>query len=403
VNGLTYSYLGEIAKLNPSFGGKSLRCDELVDFLPMSAVNATLTTARATEQRTFQSVQKGYTNFADGDVLLAKITPCFENGKIAVAQLNTSYGFGSTEFHVVRADKTRLDGRYLVHFLRRNEIRVDGARNMTGSGGQRRVPRHYLESLSVPLPPLPEQRRVADILDQANALRAKRREALAQLDILAKSVFIEMFGDPLVNPKHWKLGTIKDALLNGWLLGLQDGNHGESHPKVSDFSKKGIPFVMANCLVDGELDIEKAYKLDESWLRKLRIGFAQPNDLLISHKGTVGELAIVPENCPNAILSPQTTYYRPSHKLNVRFLMGFFGTQWFQTILEKEAIQSTRAYIGITRQKALPMMFPPLELQNQYAAQIEIISGIRRKHLEAMRVLDSLCASLQHRAFRGEL
>ncbi len=99
-----------------TFKAKDVAPDEPVDFLPMSAVSADLTTACATEQRPFSEVQKGYTNFADGDVLLAKITPCFENGKIAFAKINTKYGFGSTEFHVVRADKDRLDGRYLIHF-----------------------------------------------------------------------------------------------------------------------------------------------------------------------------------------------------------------------------------------------------------------------------------------------
>ena len=201
MNRLVHASLGEVAKLNPTFKARTVSPDEIVDFLPMSAVSAELTTVRATEQRQLCEVQKGYTNFADGDVLLAKITPCFENGKIAFAQLNTAYGFGSTEFHVIRANSERLDGRYLVHFLRRDEVRVDGARNMTGSAGQRRVPKHYLESLSIPLPILSEQRRIAAILDQADALRAKRREALAQLDSLTQSIFIEMFGYPTTNPK----------------------------------------------------------------------------------------------------------------------------------------------------------------------------------------------------------
>lgn len=322
------------------------------------------------------------------------------NGDLNVKYYNGKFDAYQRTYIIESLNSEVLDVPYLYHFM---SSYLDRLRHMSIGGVIKYIKIGNLTEAQIPLPPVSEQRRITAVLDKASAVRAKRRQALAHLDTLARSVFIEMFGDPLVNPKNWKLGTIKDALLDGWLLGLQDGNHGEIHPKASDFSNKGVPFVMANCLVDGELDIEKAYKLDESWLRKLRVGFAQPNDLLISHKGTVGELAIVPESCKNAILSPQTTYYRPSHKLNVRFLMGFFGTRWFQTILGKEAIQSTRAYIGITRQKSLPMMFPPLELQNQYAAQIEIISRIRRKHLDAVRVLDTLCASLQHRAFRGEL
>ena len=234
MNSLVHVPLGEVAKLNPTFKSANAAPDKLVDFLPMSAVSAELTTVRATEQRRFSEVQKGYTNFADGDVLLAKITPCFENGKISFANVATDYGFGSTEFHVIRADRQRLDGRYLVHFLRRDEIRVDGARNMTGSAGQRRVPKHYLESLSIPLPSLPEQRRIAAILDQADALRAKRREALAQLDSLTQSIFIAMFGDPRENERNWPVAPIGSFI---------SGMRGGAPLAPEDFTSSGFPIL----------------------------------------------------------------------------------------------------------------------------------------------------------------
>lgn len=210
--------LAEVALINPTFGATSVSADELVDFLPMSAVDAERSVACAVESRPFNDVQKGYTNFADGDILLAKITPCFENGKIAQVRTRTSFGFGSTEFHVLRAAPDKLDGRYLVHFLRRAKVRDDGEKKMTGSAGQRRVPKHFLESLAIPLPPLPEQRRIAAILDQADALRAKRREALAQLDGLTQSIFIELFGDPVSNPRRWRqcaVGQVTKCIVPG--------------------------------------------------------------------------------------------------------------------------------------------------------------------------------------------
>ncbi|MCY0857553.1 restriction endonuclease subunit S [Cupriavidus sp. D39] len=289
--------------------------------------------------------------------------------------------------------KMDADLKYLYYFLRTLKL-PDGGYD-----------RHfkYLKRTEVVLPPLAEQHRIAAILDQADALRAKRREALVQLDSLTQAIFMGIFGDPATNPKNWKTGTVKDALESGELVEIQDGNHGERHPKVSDFVSNGIPFVMANCLVDGRLDINKAYKLDPSWCKRLRVGFAKSNDLLLSHKGTIGEVAIVPRSCAGAILSPQTTYYRTSDKLDVNYLAGLFRTRWFQSILEKEAKQSTRDYIGITRQQSLPMLFPPLNLQKLFAERVSRVVDLRNEFNAAVTELDALFASLQHRAFRGEL
>src|SRR5207253_2857111 len=106
-------------------------------------------------------VSKGYTFFRDGDLLLAKITPCFENGKIAQATLNHELGVGSTEFHVIRPDRMRVSDRFLLRFLRQPRIRLSGERRMTGSAGQRRVPEAFISELELPLPPLEERRRIA--------------------------------------------------------------------------------------------------------------------------------------------------------------------------------------------------------------------------------------------------
>jgi type I restriction enzyme, S subunit len=162
--------LGEIAELNPRLAD-SLETNEAVSFVPMSAVTAETASTTEGEERRYGEVAKGYTTFLDGDVLVAKITPCFENGKIAQAALTHRIGFGSTEFHVVRPRPGKAEARYLLHFLRQEWVRRDGKRKMTGSAGQRRVPEHFLAGLEVPLPPLSEQRRIAEVLDRAEALR----------------------------------------------------------------------------------------------------------------------------------------------------------------------------------------------------------------------------------------
>src|ERR1700687_2468903 len=112
----------DVAELNPRFV-ESLEMNTLVSFVPMSAVSAERASTISTEERPYREVSKGYTPFLDGDVLVAKITPCFENGKIAQASLPHRIGFGSTEFHVVRPRAGEADARYLLHFLRQEHVR----------------------------------------------------------------------------------------------------------------------------------------------------------------------------------------------------------------------------------------------------------------------------------------
>ena len=201
--------LTDIAELNPTLG-KKLPAEELVSFVPMASLSAESASVETTQDRPYAEVAKGFTPFLDGDVLVAKITPCFENGKIAQARLQRSHGFGSTEFHVVRARPGIAESRYLHHYLRLEEVRANGQRRMTGSGGQRRVPASFLADLAIPLPPLEEQRRIAAILDQAETLRTQRRTALALLDSLTQSLFLDMFGDPATNSRKWPVKRLKD-------------------------------------------------------------------------------------------------------------------------------------------------------------------------------------------------
>ena len=248
-----------------------------------------------------------------------------------------------------------------------------------------------------------EQRRIAAILDGADAVQHKRRKAIRLLDDFLRSVFLDMFGDPVANPKGWETQSIGDALSSGLLLDMQDGNHGERHPKVSDFSDSGVPFITANCLRDGQLHLEEAYMLPHEWRNVLRVGFSHGGDALLSHKGTVGEVAVVPDEIELVILSPQVTYYRPSEELESHFLAGMFASPSFQRLLAKGAEQSTRAYIGITRQKDLTMIVPPAQMQKRFATIARSV-GLQKVHLQThLAELETLFASTQQRAFTGEL
>jgi type I restriction enzyme S subunit len=152
----------------------------------MAAVDADSGTIAAPEVRPFASVRKGFTSFRDGDVIMAKITPCAENGKAAVAAgLQNGIGFGSTEFHVLRPSRAVL-AEYVYRFIRQESFRDEAAAEMTGSVGQKRVPAWFIEQSLLPLPPLAEQKRIVAKIDALLARVDVAHERLAKLPAILK-------------------------------------------------------------------------------------------------------------------------------------------------------------------------------------------------------------------------
>lgn len=158
--------LPEIAAINPTLDKSEIDDDLLVSFVPMPAVEAETGGIDVSAHRKFAEVKKGYTGFLEGDVLFAKITPCMENGKMAVVPaLKNDLGFGSTEFHVLRPAGGISSG-YLYYFVSSKAFRIEAERNMTGAVGQRRVPTTFLSDREIPLPPADEQQRIVAKLDE---------------------------------------------------------------------------------------------------------------------------------------------------------------------------------------------------------------------------------------------
>jgi type I restriction enzyme, S subunit len=170
---------------------------------------------------------------------------------------------------------------------------------------------------------------------------------------------------------EWRTATVQQLVDEGVLERPIDGNHGEIHPKTSDFVEHGIPFVMASDLVDGRVDTTHCAFISEEHARSLRKGFALPGDVLISHKATMGRTAIVDRlDVPYLMLTPQVTYYRvkdPS-RLVGRYLKLYFDSPDFQALFETWGQKgSTRAYLGITAQLDLPIALPPPDEQRAIA------------------------------------
>ena len=176
---------------------------------------------------------------------------------------------------------------------------------------------------------------------------------------------------------EWKMVSVQDLIDAQMIEEPKDGNHGNIHPKSTDYVTQGIPFIMANDLVNGRVDYQHCAYISEKQAKKLKKGFSRPGDVLLTHKATIGRTAIVTGDYETIILTPQVTYYRTKKGILNRYLKYYFDCAYFQNILANWAgAGSTRAYLGITAQKKLPILLPPLETQKKIA---KILSALDDK------------------------
>ena len=190
--------LKSVCTVNPKkIDVKNLSDDLVVSFIPMAAVSEETGAVVAAQTRLLKDVKKGFTNFSEGDVVFAKITPCMENGKSAIiGELINHIGFGTTEFYVLRVGDL-LDNRYLYHLVRSTHFRAEAKNHMTGAVGQQRVPKSFMEEYKFYLPPLDEQREIVRLLDellaQEDAARAAAEATLAKIPALRQAVLTRAF------------------------------------------------------------------------------------------------------------------------------------------------------------------------------------------------------------------
>jgi len=167
-NGWIWTRLGTISQINPRNEADD---NSLVSFIPMPLISTSHKGEHDQEVRKWGSIKKGYTHFSDGDIGLAKITPCFENGKAVIfSKLKNGIGAGTTELHISRPYIGTVSARYLLLYLKSPELLLLGETKMTGTAGQKRVPKEFFSENPLPLPPLAEQHRIAAKVDELMAL-----------------------------------------------------------------------------------------------------------------------------------------------------------------------------------------------------------------------------------------
>jgi type I restriction enzyme S subunit len=189
--------------------------------------------------------------------------------------------------------------------------------------------------------------------------------------------------------------TIEELLQKKAILGMQDGNHGEQHPRQSDFVNKGTPFLTASHLFDNQVFLNLAPRISPDKAKKLRIGWIQPNDVLLSHNATVGRVGVVPHFEDKAVIGTSLTYYRLNPKwFSPDFFALVLSSQEFQSQLEQVMKQTTRNQVPITRQRELIVPVLPISEQKRIAAIAQKADRLRRTRRYALQLSDTYLRSV---------
>ena len=331
------------------------------------------------------------------DVLVAASSGSLDVvGKAALVNSDVKAGFGA--FCKVLRPGERVHPAYFAHFFKTPAYR--GRVSALAAGANiNNLRNEDLDDLTLPLPSAEEQHRIAGVLDRAEALRAKRRAALAQSDGLTQAIFLEMFGDPVSNPLKWPEHEM-EALIDG---GPQNG----LYKPASEYGS-GVPILRIDAFYDGvvtDLHSLKRVRITEP---ELALYALRTGDIVVNRVNSIeylGKSALIP-------LLPEPIVFE-SNMMRISLRRDLVDSRWVIEFLQSPFIRGqllnrakravNQASVNQQDVKSLRLLAPPLHLLRSFAARAAAVDGLKSSHRASLAQLDALFASLQHRAFRGEV
>lgn len=437
VSGLPHAWrdarISEVTSVNPTFDKAGIPDDLEISFVPMPAVQAESGIIDVSTNRKFSEVKKGYTPFREGDVLFAKITPCMENGKMAVVpEVRNGIGFGSTEFHVLRA-QSGINAKYIYYYVSSQGFRREAEHNMSGAVGQRRVTTPYLSACEVPIPPTNEQHRIVAKIEELfseldkgienlktaraqlkvyrQALlkhafegkltaqwRAKNQDKLETADALLKRIQQERAqryqqqladweaagkqGSKPKTPKPLPPLTAEEQaelpeLPEGWgwvrLASIVSVLSGYAF-KSSDFVSAGVPVVkIANVGYSEFVDKDQEF-LDSSFLQNHKDFRIAPDDFLLALTRPITnnrtKVCRYPKDAPLALLNQRVSAMKDV-ETNPNYLYSYFCTLLFKESIRSKFSETLQPNLSPKDLESCPIPICALAEQAQIFCEIE--------------------------------
>jgi type I restriction enzyme S subunit len=293
---------------------------------------------------------------------------------------------------IIPRDDAVFDRMFLLRCL--NHKAQDLERKARGVA-QANINSSVLKALELQLPPLTEQKRIAAILDAADALRTKRRESIEQLNSLIQATFLEMFGDPVTNPKGWEVKPLETLIQTSRPITYGILKPG---PDVTG----GVPYVRVVDIKDGKVLVSQLRRTTSEIASEYRRSVILAGDLLMSIRGHVGRMAIAPHEATGANIT-QDTARLALHIVPAEYMMQCLSSSSMQHYMAKRTKGVAVKGINLGDVKKIPIPVPTPELQTRFASIVKSIAQQKDRLKAHLAELDLLFASLQSRAFNGEL
>jgi type I restriction enzyme S subunit len=332
-------------------------------------------------------------------VLNAAHNSAYVGSKTCFVKDEFANSLATGEWMVIRGNDQLVDSYYLYSFVRsskgKNEIK-----NIVK--GIHLYPKD-VKRIQTPLPPLPIQKQIAEILEKADQAKQKRKEANKLTDEFLQSVFIEMFGDPVKNPKGWEVKTVEEISIPE-RSAIKCGPFG-SQLLLEELRNEGIPVYGIDNVLKNEFVWAKSKYITENKFKELKAFSIKPNDVLISRTGTVGRACLAPKNIPKSIIGPNLLKVTIDYKHMLPLILSF-AINYSSSIIEEIKQMSPGATVPVfntTNLRKLKILVPPLSLQQQFAEIVNKTEALKEKQKESEKELDNLFNSLMQKAFKGEL
>jgi type I restriction enzyme, S subunit len=401
--------LGEVCQIKPpkEEAKQRLSDTDIVSFVPMSDLGIQTKTFSLNENKPLSEVVGSYTYFAENDVLLAKITPCFENGKLGIARnLTNGVGFGSSEYIVFRS-KGQIEVEYLFYFLSQNSFRKSGASVMTGAVGHKRVPKDFIENYPILLPSLHEQKRIVAILDEAfegidKAIANTKKNFVNSRELFESylnSIFINK-GDGWVEKK---LGDVCD-FLNGFAF-----------KSIDTVNTSDVQLIRMGNLYQNILDLERKSVFYPNEFREIYAKYVlSEGDLIMSLTGTVdkedyGYTVEVPKTERTLLLNQRIAKFIniDTSYVDKKFFLHLLRSNSFLNALYKSSRGVRQANLSSLSMKKIPINLPPVEIQKLLVSEFRALDAETQRletiYRQKIAALNELKQSILQKAFTGEL
>lgn len=254
------------------------------------------------------------------------------------------------------------------------------------------------EKFEFNVPEPEEQEKLADLLWAAEEARQAYKKLIKQTDDLINAKFIELF--VLNNSDECYKKSLQELIDKKWITYHLDGNHGGDYPRSDEFVESGVPYISANCIVDGVVDMRFAKYVTKERAQRFRKGIAQNGDVLFAHNATVGPVALLKTTEPVVVLGTSLTAFRCDTKHIIpEYLMSFMKHPMFINQYESDMQQTTRKQVPITTQRKYNFIIPPVEKQKVFANFVQQAEQTKLATQQSLDALNETVRALVNRNF----